>query len=114
MRVFDELVGARPLASCNAPKKQKQGSPDGRLLPAPAARAAMEAGRRDPLTSVCPFATSAGNAVVMPDEMLFSILLRAHGHRKPAAWGEVSALLGKMRNTFGITAGITTCALRWT
>ena len=45
---------------------------------------------------------------VMPDELLFSVLLRAYGGREPPAWGEVSSLLSKMRNTYGIPPQVTT------
>ena len=63
---------------------------------------ATEAARAVPLQT-------EGGAVV-PDELLFSVLLRAYGGRTPPAWGDVSSMLSKMRNTFGILPQITTCA----
>ena len=47
---------------------------------------------------------------MLPDELLFSVLLRAYGGRKPPAWGDVSSMLSKMRNTHGIVPQVTTCA----
>ena len=46
----------------------------------------------------------------MPDELLFAVLLRAYGKRDPPPWGEVSSLLSKMRNTYGIQPKLVTCA----
>lgn len=45
---------------------------------------------------------------VPADELLFSVLLRAYGKRDPANWGEISSLLAKMRNAYGIKPGLTT------
>jgi pentatricopeptide repeat protein len=41
--------------------------------------------------------------VVVPDELLFTVLLRAHGAKSPVQWGDVSALLGTMKHTWGIS-----------
>ena len=45
----------------------------------------------------------------MPDEVLFSVLIRAHGAASsPPPWGEISALLGRMKHTWGVAPGATT------
>jgi pentatricopeptide repeat protein len=46
------------------------------------------------------FRSEAG--VVVPDELLFSVLLRAHGAKSPPPWADISKLLGQMKHTFGI------------
>ena len=41
--------------------------------------------------------------VVVPDELLFSVLLRAHGAKSPPLWSDMSKLLGQMKHTFGVS-----------
>ena len=45
-----------------------------------------------------------------PDELLFSVMIRAYGKRSPPAWADVSSMLAKMRNSFGIPPHLLTCA----
>lgn len=46
--------------------------------------------------------------MVVPDEVLFSVLIRAHGSAAAPPWGDISALLGRMKHTWGITPGTVT------
>jgi hypothetical protein len=46
--------------------------------------------------------------VIVPDEVLFSVLIRAHGAGAAPKWGDISALLGRMKHTWGIAPGTVT------
>ena len=50
-------------------------------------------------------ARSADAGAVVPDEVLFSVLIRAHGAAAQPPWGDISALLGRMKHTWGIAPG---------
>jgi pentatricopeptide repeat protein len=45
---------------------------------------------------------SADNGVIVPDELLVSVLIRAHGSKDPPAWTEISRLLGSMKNVWSL------------
>lgn len=47
-------------------------------------------------------ADGADAGAVVPDEVLFSVLIRAHGAAAQPPWGDISALLGRMKHTWGI------------
>jgi pentatricopeptide repeat protein len=42
------------------------------------------------------------NGLLVPDELVFTVLLRAHGAQSPPGWAEISSLLGAMKHTWGI------------
>ena len=44
----------------------------------------------------------ADAGAVVPDEVLFSVLIRAYGAAPQPPWGDISALLGRMKHTWGI------------
>jgi len=46
---------------------------------------------------------------VQPDELMFSLLLRAHGGGAEPKWTDISALLGLMKHTWGIAPSAITC-----
>ena len=48
---------------------------------------------------------NADAGAVVPDEVLFSVLIRAHGAAAQPPWGDISALLGRMKHTWGIAPG---------
>ena len=52
--------------------------------------------------------TDAG--AVVPDEVLFSVLIRAYGAAPQPPWGDISALLGRMKHTWGISPSTVTYA----
>ena len=41
--------------------------------------------------------------MIQPDEVLFSVLIRAHGAAAGGPpWGDISSLLGRMKHTWGL------------
>ena len=41
--------------------------------------------------------------MIVPDEVLFSVLIRAHGAAAGGPpWGDISSLLGRMKHTWGL------------
>jgi pentatricopeptide repeat protein len=50
----------------------------------------------------------ADAGLIVPDEVLFSVLIRAHGAAAAPPWGDISSLLGRMKHTWGISPSTVT------
>lgn len=82
-RVFDELTGAPPPARAFVKQNLHEQKKHSYIL------------------TLC--LCFLGSGAVVPDEMLFVVLLRALGDKEPVSWTEMSVLLGKMKQTWRIT-----------
>ncbi len=105
-RVFDDLVGA-PLPRTHSPLRRA----DTHTSPKPQNRKHTQT--RASAHSLTPLRALSLSlfldaGVIVPDEVLFSVLIRAHGAGSAPKWGDISALLGRMKHTWGIAPGTVT------